>query len=183
MDQPVTNPKRVIAMKLTTTLNRIRACSPCVSGWRTLNTALGSGFNQDEEIDLLTILDSNGVQDTLWCLRATIQDSKRIAATLAILFAEQALPIFEAEHQADQRPRLAIQAARDFLETGNAAAYAAARAAARAAADAAYAAADAADAAADAAYAAADAAADAAYAAAYAAAVESQAEIIRLNLV
>ena len=169
MDQPVTNPKRVIAMKLTTTLNRIRACSPCVSGWRTLNTALGSGFNQDEEIDLLTILDSNGVQDTLWCLRATIQDSKRIAATLAILFAEQALPIFEAEHQADQRPRLAIQAARDFLETGNTAADAAAHAA-NAAACAANAAA----------YAAAYAAADAA---AYAAAVESQAEIIRLNLV
>ena len=101
-------------MKLTTTLNLIRACSPCSSGWRTLNEALGSEFDPDEEINLLEILDTNGVQDMLWCLRTTKQDSRKIASQLAIEFANQALPIFEARMPNDQRPRKAIQAARDF---------------------------------------------------------------------
>jgi len=101
-------------MKLTTTLNLIRACSPCSSGWRTLNEALGSEFDSEEEINLLKILDTNGVQDMLWCLRATKQDSRKIASQLAIEFAEQAIPIFEERRTNDLRPRKAIQAARDF---------------------------------------------------------------------
>ena len=180
-------------MKLTTTLNKIRACSPCTSGWQTLLKHVGKDFDPDAEINLLTILESNGVADMLWSLRAT-QDSKRIASQLAIEFAEQALPLFEKRRPNDERPRKAIQAARDYLDgkisleqlrasrqAGAAAAYAAYAAAADAAdayaAAAAYAAyvaaADAADAyaaatyaAADAAYAAAAAAADATYVAA-----------------
>ena len=179
-------------MKLTTTLNKIRACSPCASGWQTLLKHVGKDFDPDAEINLLTILESNGVADMLWTLRATDQDSKRIASQLAIEFAEQALPIFEKRRPDDARPRKAIQAARDYLDGkisleelqacqshAAAAAYAAADADAYAyaaadadAADAyAYAAdADAAAAAAAAAtYAYADAADAAAYAAAYAA--------------
>ena len=113
--------------------------------------------------------------------------------------AERALPLFEARHPNDARPRQALDAARAWVahptvETRNAA-YAAAAAAAYAAA--AYAAADAATNAADAAtnaayaaaYAAADAAAYAADAAAYAAygaayaaadAAEKQWQAIRL---
>ena len=67
-------------MKLTTTLNKIRACSPCTSGWRTLVKHLGEDFDPDAEINLLIILESNGVADTLWTLRATDRDSKRIAS-------------------------------------------------------------------------------------------------------
>ena len=103
-------------MKLTTTLNKIRACSPCASGWRTLVKHLGEDFDPDAEINLLTILESNGVADTLWTLRATDQDSKRIASQLAMRFAEQALPIFEKRRPNDERPRKAIQAARDYLD-------------------------------------------------------------------
>ena len=57
-----------------TTLNRIREHSPCADGWRKLLTHLG-------EIDLhaplaySTILDSNGLHDALWCLRAEPQHS------------------------------------------------------------------------------------------------------------
>jgi hypothetical protein len=195
-------------MKLTTTLNKIRACSPCTSGWQTLLKHVGKDFNPDAEINLLTILQSNGVVDMLWTLRATDQDSKRIASQLAIEFAEQALPIFEKRRPDDARPRKAIQAARDYLDGkisleelqacqshADAAADAAAAYAAAAAAAAADAAAYAAGrrrtatatAYAAAAYAA-DAAADAAYAAAaYADAArekarEKQAEIIRTIL-
>ena len=103
-------------MKLTTTLNKIRACSPCTSGWQTLLKHVGKDFDPDAEINLLTILQSNGVADMLWTLRATDQDSKRIASQLAIEFAEQALPIFEKRRPDDARPRNAIQAARDYLD-------------------------------------------------------------------
>jgi len=150
-------------MKLTTTLNLIRACSPCTDGWKKLLKHVGPDHDPDAPINLLTVLESNGVQDVLWCLRATEQDGKPAAVELAVLFAESALPIFEAKYPGDNRPRKAIAAARAYLR-GEVAADAAdaADAAYAAAADAAYAAA-----AADAAYAA--AAADAAYAAAYAA--------------
>ena len=103
-------------MKLTTTLNKIRSCGPCTSGWKKLLVHLGSDFNPDAEINLLTVLESNGVADMLWTLRATEQDSKRIASQLAIEFAEQALPIFEQRRPNDERPRRAIQAARDYLD-------------------------------------------------------------------
>ena len=168
-------------MKLTTTLNKIRACSPCTSGWQKLLKHVGKDFNPDAEINLLTILESNGVADMLWTLRATDQDSKRVASQLAIEFSEQALPIFEKRRPNDERPRKAIQAARDYLDgkisleelraCRSRAAYAAADAAAYAAyaadaADAATYAADAATDAADATYAATDATyADATYAA------------------
>ena len=103
-------------MKLTTTLNKIRACSPCGAGWQTLLKHVGKDFNPDAEINLLTVLESNGVADMLWALRAIDQDSKRIASQLAIEFAEQALPIFETRRPNDTRPRDAIQAARDYLD-------------------------------------------------------------------
>ena len=103
-------------MKLTTTLNKIRACSPCASGWRKLVNHLGEDFDPNAEINLLTVLESNDVADMLWTLRATDQDSKRVASQLAIEFAEQALPIFEKRRPNDERPRKAIQAARDYLD-------------------------------------------------------------------
>ena len=171
-------------MKLTTTLNKIRACGPCASGWRTLVKHLGEEFVPNAEINLLTVLESNGVADMIWILRAALgQDSKRIASQLAIEFAATTLPLFEKRRPNDERPRKAIQAARDYLDgkisleelrsCRSHADAADADAAAYAAYAAAYAAAD--DAAAyAAAYAAADdAAAYAAYAAAYAAAADA----------
>jgi hypothetical protein len=53
-----------------TTLNKIRAKSPCKSGWETLLSSLGKTQADDDELALLTILDSNGVEDAVWCLRA-----------------------------------------------------------------------------------------------------------------
>ena len=128
-------------MKLTTTLARIREHSPCTSGWKTLLQHLGGidAYGEDTPINLLTILDSNCVQDMLWCLRATVEDSKSVASQLAIAFAEDALSMFEARFPNDDRPRKAIKAAKDFIDGKiDHAAYAAY------AADAAYAAADAA---------------------------------------
>lgn len=53
-----------------TTLNKIREHSPCKSGWEKLLNTLGKTKADDEELELLTILDSNGIQDAIWCFRA-----------------------------------------------------------------------------------------------------------------
>ena len=53
-----------------TTLNQIRAKSPCQSGWTKLLAYLGKTKADDEPISIVTILDSNGLDDALWCLQA-----------------------------------------------------------------------------------------------------------------
>ena len=53
-----------------TTLNAIRAHHPCAEGWEKLLAHLGKTKADDEPLPLLTILDSNGLDDALWCLRA-----------------------------------------------------------------------------------------------------------------
>ena len=53
-----------------TTLNQIRAKSPCQSGWTKLLAYLGKTKADDEPISIATILDSNGLDNALWCLQA-----------------------------------------------------------------------------------------------------------------
>ena len=53
-----------------TTLNKIREHSPCADGWSKLLRHLGKTQPDDEPLALVTILDSNGLDDALWCLRA-----------------------------------------------------------------------------------------------------------------
>jgi hypothetical protein len=51
-----------------TTLNKIRAHSPCEDGWEKLLKYLGKISADDEPLALHTILESNGLDDCLWCL-------------------------------------------------------------------------------------------------------------------
>jgi len=53
-----------------TTLNKIRKHGPCADGWAKLLRRLGKTQPDDEPLPLVTILDSNGLDDALWCLRA-----------------------------------------------------------------------------------------------------------------
>jgi hypothetical protein len=53
-----------------TTLNQIRAHSPCQDGWTKLLRGLGKTAADDEPLWIDTILDYNGLDDALWCLRA-----------------------------------------------------------------------------------------------------------------
>ena len=53
-----------------TTLNAIRKHRPCESGWRKLLKNLGKTQADDDPLSIVTILDSNGLDDALWCLRA-----------------------------------------------------------------------------------------------------------------
>ena len=53
-----------------TTLNKIRAHHPCTVGWKKLLTNLGKNEADDDPLPLTTILESNGLDDAAWCLRA-----------------------------------------------------------------------------------------------------------------
>jgi len=152
---------KIKKVKLTTTLALLRQHQACESGYRKIRKHLGAKYPDNKPINLLVILKNNGVQNMLWCIRATIEDYQEYRASLFGMYADFAasvLPIYEKYAPDDDRPRKAIKAARSGKNCADAAD------AAYAAADAAAYAAYAADAA-DAAYAAADAAAYAAYAA------------------
>jgi hypothetical protein len=181
-----------------TTLNQIRACSPCgldprqipLTGFCKLRAAMGKGFDPEAPITITQILDSNGLDDALWCLQA-VQGYEREKRLYAVKQARKVQHL-----NTDPRVEAALKAAEDFANgligiTALAAALAAAGAAARAAAGAAAGAAAwaaawaaAGDAAGDAAGAAARAAAlaaagAAARAAAWAAARDDQAKDLR----
>jgi hypothetical protein len=53
-----------------TTLNKIRNHNPCCSGWEKLLKNVGKTQADDEPLSMLTILNSNGFDDAVWCLRA-----------------------------------------------------------------------------------------------------------------
>ena len=59
-----------------TTLKKIKAHSPCTDGWQKLLKYLGKSQADDEPLALLTILESNGLDDTLWCLRTVPEHDK-----------------------------------------------------------------------------------------------------------
>ena len=152
-------------MTITTTFAALRKADACKDGYRKLADHLGGvrKYGSDTPIPVSTILDSNGLSDTLWVLRnAASGDVKPVVVQWAIDCAERVLHLYTA----DDRPRKAIEAARAWLanpcdETRSAAArtacaayavaYAAAHTARAAAADAVYAVDAAADAAVDAA--------------------------------
>jgi hypothetical protein len=120
---------------------------------------------------ILDLISKNKHRWAHWLITRLLTKETRIK--YAIFAAEQVLYIFEDKYPEDDRPRKAIEAAKEYLNNPNAAAYDAAYAAAVNAANAAHAAAHAAvNAAAHAAYAAVNAAVNAyaAYAATYAAA-------------
>ncbi|UOF82021.1 hypothetical protein [Caudoviricetes sp.] len=60
--------------KLYTTLNKIREHHPCRDGWEKLLDHLNKTKADDEPLSFLTILESNGLNDALWCLRAAPEE-------------------------------------------------------------------------------------------------------------
>ena len=127
----------------TTTLNRIRAASPCQDGWGNLLSHLGKTKADDAPLSLLTILDSNGLDDALWVLSYAMPED-RLARHFQAWCAEQVLHHYEREYPDDMRVRDQIAMLRndEATDEDRAAARDAARAAAwDAARDAAWAAA------------------------------------------
>jgi hypothetical protein len=87
-----------------TTLSRIRAARPCEGGWMKLLGYLGKTSDDDEPLTLLTVLDSNGLDDALWVLSYAMPDD-RLARHFQAWCAEQVLHLFESERPTDTRVR------------------------------------------------------------------------------
>src|ERR1035437_104589 len=99
-------------MNLTTTFNLLHKAGACTARYRFLRESL-KNVKDDEPINLLTILETNGFDDALWALQATAENCDKVARLMAADFAEQVLPIWQ-KYSDDKRPKLAIKAARDF---------------------------------------------------------------------
>jgi len=63
---------------LYTTLNDIKKHSPCGNGWEKLLKSLGKTKSDDEQLSFKTILNSNGFDDAIWCLRVLKDNDKEI---------------------------------------------------------------------------------------------------------
>jgi hypothetical protein len=110
---------------LTTTLYRLRKHRACnfpdgdkPGRYDHLVAALGPGYGDRKRINLLTILEHNGVDDTLWALRTTQQNCDCAARLMAAAFAESVLPAFEASHPHEKRARETIAVARRYARRG-----------------------------------------------------------------
>lgn len=107
-------------MRLTTTLSRLFEYE---SGpyqdrpsddYYNLVVALGPGWGENQPIDMLQVMELNGPNYCIRAIRTTVEDSRAVAREIALNCAEAALPAWEAVYPGDDRPRLVIQAARDF---------------------------------------------------------------------
>ena len=96
---------------ITTTLRQIRQHNPCSEGWRTLLSSLGKTGADDEPLPLTTILQSNGLDDALWCLMTITGHDKEITR-FALACAQ------EVKHlMTDQRSLDALDALARHLES------------------------------------------------------------------
>ena len=84
------------ARSMKTTLAAIREHGPCADGWAKLLRHLGKTSADAEPLMLLTILESNGLDDALWCLRA-VDGHKREIRLFAVWCARQV------QHMMDDR--------------------------------------------------------------------------------
>jgi len=77
-----------------TTLAKIRAASPCPDGWEKLLRHLGKTGADDEPLSLATVLDSNGLTDATWCLRAVngYNREKRLFAVWCVRQVQHLMP-------------------------------------------------------------------------------------------
>ena len=71
-----------------TTINKIKKHTPCKDGWVRLLKHLGKKKSDDEPLAITTILDSNGLDDALWCLRA-VDGHERETRLFAVWCARQ----------------------------------------------------------------------------------------------
>lgn len=98
-----------------TTLNAIRAHHPCgirrndTDGFRKLLNHLGKTEPDDEPLSFLTILDSNGLDDALWCLRALPAEWDNAIRLLVCDLVEPAM-----KYTTDPRSQTAVDTARRF---------------------------------------------------------------------
>ena len=99
---------------LHTTFRKLHEYGACPEGYTKLARSLG-GVNKhgkDTAIPLDKIIESNGLQDTIWTFRAVIEPADDLLIEFACRCAEHVLHFYEDKYPDDKRPRKAIEAAR-----------------------------------------------------------------------
>ena len=71
-----------------TTLNKIRAHRPCADGWKKLLKYLGKETADDEPLNLVAVIESNGLDDCLWCMRS-VPEYNHVSRMFAVWCARQ----------------------------------------------------------------------------------------------
>ncbi|MGL4239630.1 MAG: putative immunity protein [Beijerinckiaceae bacterium] len=105
---------------LHTTLRLLRRFNACGQtkpdgSYNKLRASLPADLTDDAPITLLHILESNGIKDAIWALRATVEPTgKEMGREMACRAAERVLRIFEKHRPGDSRPRECIEAARAY---------------------------------------------------------------------
>ena len=94
-------------MTCCTTLNRIRNKGPCDDGWKKLLRHLGKTKADDEPLPFAVIVESNGMDDALWCCRSV--DYDRVWRLYAVWCARQVQHLMT-----DARSIAALDVAQDF---------------------------------------------------------------------
>lgn len=102
------------AAVLTTSLQRLKDADACANRYGHLLKALGKTKADDEPLNLLTIIEKNGIADAIWALVTTTQNCDTIARLFAADCAEAVLYLFERDRPDDKRPRMAIESARSL---------------------------------------------------------------------
>ena len=98
---------------MNTTLKQIREHNPCEDSWKKLLASLNKTQADDEDLPLRYILDTLGVEDAIWSLRS-LEGVDREIRLFTCDCAERSLPIYEAKHPNDMRPRTVIGVARRY---------------------------------------------------------------------
>jgi hypothetical protein len=91
-----------------TTLRKIKSCGPCEEGWKKLLKHLGKTKCDDEPVPFRVIVESNGMDDALWCLRST-PEYARESRLFAVWCARQVKHLMK-----DQRSLDALDVAERF---------------------------------------------------------------------
>jgi len=102
----------------TTTFEKLKKAGACEGGYRKLAKSLGGirKYGRTTPITLLQILDSNGLEDTLWVMgNGNVEGGDKMAHSFACDVAERVLHIYEKHVPGDTRPRKAIEIKRLWL--------------------------------------------------------------------
>jgi hypothetical protein len=130
--------KTTTKIKLTTTLKLLKEANPCESGLQTLIQSLPKKHSDTKPINLLHILESNGIDHFFWAWRATQKPEKKTKRMILHDIVESVQHVYEKKYPTSSVIKNVLKA----LKTGKGL-----KEASRAADAAAYASANAADAA------------------------------------
>ena len=91
-----------------TTLRKIKDHKPCSDGWTKLLKSLNKTKTDDDPLSILHIIESNGIEDAIWCLRA-VEGHDRTIRLFAVWCARQVQYLME-----DPRSLKALDVAEAF---------------------------------------------------------------------